>query len=64
MSSDACHMSEEVLPWIRVSRSDLRECVFTHQIEGEMERDESKEICVNERQPGRSKCFDKFSECR
>ena len=30
----------------------------------ERERDEPKEICVKERQPQGSKCFDKFSECR
>lgn len=47
MFDNACHMCEEFgvfLLWIRVSRSDIRECVFTHQTE--RKRDESKEICV------------------
>lgn len=38
---DACHVCEkfvEFLPWIRVSLSNLKESVFTHQIERERGR--------------------------
>ena len=49
-------------PWIRVTPSNLRECLFTHQTEGE--RVESEETCVKERQSVGSQCFDKVSECR
>ncbi len=61
--SDVCHMCVEF--WCVFTEDPgqsvepMGVCLFANQTQSEREREESKEICVKERQPEESKCFDK-----